>query len=124
MERRDRLANLGLLAAATAAWVAVAVILFTEDPITDPVAGFRGAALMGFASGLTIAPLAWLVVYARHRRIAYRGDWARALRRGGWVGLVVGLLVAFRIQGVLSPPIALFVIVIVAFAEITLTVER
>jgi hypothetical protein len=124
MERRDRLANLGMLTAAAAAWVAVAIVLLTEDPIADPVAGFRGAALFGLASGLTVAPLAWLVVYARHRRIAYRGDWARALRRGGWVGLVVGLLVAFRIQGVLSPPIAIFVIVIVAFAEITLTVER
>jgi len=124
MERRDRLANLGLLAAAAAAWVAVAFVLLTEDPIANPVAGFRGATLMGLASGLTIAPLAWLVAYARHRRIAYRGDWARALRRGGWVGLVVGLLVAFRIQGVLNPPIAIFVIVIVAFAEITLTVER
>jgi hypothetical protein len=124
MERRDRLANLGLLAAAAAAWLAVAIVLLTEDPIADPVAGFRGAALMGLASGLTVAPLAWLVTYARHRRIAYRGDWARALRRGGWVSLVVGLLVAFRIQGVLSPPIAIFVIVIVAFAEITLTVER
>ena len=79
---------------------------------------------MGLATGLTTAPLAWLVVYTRHRRIAYRGDWARALRRGGWAGLVVGLLIALRIQGVLSPPIAIFVIVIVAFAEITLTVER
>ena len=124
MERRDRLANIGLLAAAAAAWVAVAVVLLTQDPIADPVAGFGGAALMGLASGLTEAPLAWLVAYARHRRIAYRGDWARALRRGGWVGLLVGLLVAFRIQGVLSLPIAVFVVVIVAFAEITLTVER
>jgi len=124
MERRDRIANLGLLAAAAAAWVAVAVVILTQDPITDPVAGFGGAALMGLASGLTVAPLAWLVAYTRHRRIAYRGDWLRALRRGGWVGLIVGLLVAFRIQGVLSLPIAVFVVVIVAFAEITLTVER
>ena len=124
MERRDRLANIGLLAAAAAAWVAVAVVLLTQDPIADPVAGFGGAALMGLASGLTVAPLAWLVAYARHRRIAFRGDWVRALRRGAWTALVVGLLVAFRIQGVLSLPIAVFVVVIVAFAEITLTVER
>lgn len=124
MESRDRLANLGLLAAAAAAWVAVALVVLTQDPIADPVAGFRGAALMGLAAGLTVAPLLWLVAYARHRRIAYRGDWARALRRAGWVALVVGLLVAFRVQGVLNVPIALFVIVIVAFAEVTLTVER
>lgn len=124
MQHRDRLANLGLLAAAIAAWIAVAIVVLTEDPIEDPVAGFRGAILMGLASGLTVAPLAWLVVYARHRRIAYRGDWMRALRRGGWVGLVVGLLVALRIQGVLSPPIVLFIVAIVAVAEVTLTVDR
>jgi hypothetical protein len=124
MDRRDRLANIGLLVAASAAWLAVAFVVVTEDPIADPVAGFRGAALMGLASGLTVAPLAWLVAYARHRRIAYRGDWTRALRRGGWAGLIVGLLVALRIQGVLSPPIVLFVVAIVAFAEVTLTVDR
>ncbi len=124
MERRDRLANLGLLAAAAVAWLAVAFVVLTEDPIEDPVAGFRGAALMGLAIGLTAVPLAWLVAYARHRRIAYRGDWMRALRRGGWVGLVVGLLVALQIQGVLSPPIVLFIVAIVAVAEVTLTVDR
>ena len=124
MDRRDRLANLGLLAAALAAWVAVGIVVTTQDPIADPVAGFIGAALMGLAATLTAVPLCWLAVYARHRRIAYRGDWLRALRRGAWLGLVVGLLVALRIQGVLSPPIALFVIAIVLFAEVTLTVER
>ncbi|MEI8333668.1 MAG: hypothetical protein WCH74_07430 [Chloroflexota bacterium] len=124
MERRDRIINLGLLAAAIAAWVAVGIIVTTQDPITDPVVGFVGAALIGLASGLTVAPLCWLVVYARHRRIAFRGDWVRALRRGAWTALVVGLLVAFRIQGVLSLPIAVFVLAIVLFAEVTLTVER
>lgn len=124
MERRDRLANIGLLLAALAAWAAVGFVVLTQDPIADPVAGFRGAALMGLAAGLTVAPLAWLVTYARHRRIAYRGDWLRALRRGGWVGLVVGLFIALRIQDALSLPIVLFVVAIVAFAEVTLTVDR
>jgi hypothetical protein len=124
MERRDRIANIALLAAAALAWCAVAYVVLTQDPIADPVAGFRGAALMGLASGLTVAPLAWLAVYARHRRVAYRGDWARALRRAGWVGLVVGLVVALRLAGVLSPPIVLFIVAIVAFAEVTLTVDR
>jgi hypothetical protein len=124
MERRDRIANIGLLLAALAAWTAVAFVVLTQDPIADPVAGFRGAAIMGLAAGLTVAPLAWLATYARHRRIAYRGDWVRALRRGGWVGLVVGLFLALRIQDALSLPIVLFVIAIVAFAEVTLTVDR
>jgi hypothetical protein len=124
MERRDRIVNLGLLAAAIVAWVTVGVVLTTQDPIDDPVAGFVGAALIGVATGLTATPLCWLLVYARHRRIAFRGDWVRAIRRGAWTALVVGLLVAFRIQGVLSLPIALFVVAIVLFAEVTLTVER
>jgi ABC-type nickel/cobalt efflux system permease component RcnA len=124
MERRDRIVNVGLLVAALLAWVAVVFVVLTQDPIDEPVAGLRGAALMGLASALTVAPLAWLAVYARHRRIAYRGDWARALRRAGWVGRVVGLVVAHRLQGVLSPPIVGFVVAIVLFAEVTLTVDR
>ena len=62
MERRDRIANIALLAAAALAWGAVAYVVLTQDPIADPVAGLRGAALMGLASGLTVAPLAWLAV--------------------------------------------------------------
>jgi uncharacterized membrane protein YjjP (DUF1212 family) len=69
-------------------------------------------------------PLFWLAVFARHRRIAYRGDWTRAVRRGLWVGLVVAFLVALRVQGAFSLPIAAFVIVLVAFLELTLSVER
>ena len=53
------------------------------------MAGYVGALAIGLAVGLTAIPLCWLVVFARHRRIAYQGDWARAARRGGWVGLFV-----------------------------------
>ena len=45
MEARDRLANLGLFAAAAVVWVLVALIVTTRDPIVDPGAGFVGAAL-------------------------------------------------------------------------------
>jgi len=79
---------------------------------------------MGLASGLTTMPLFWLAVFGRHRRIAYRGDWLRASRRGLWVGLVVALLVALRVQGAFSIPVAAFVVVLVAFLELTLSVER
>jgi hypothetical protein len=79
---------------------------------------------MGLAIGLTTVPLFWLAVFGRHRRIAYRGDWVRAARRGLWVGLAVGLFVALRLQGILSLPIAVFVIVLVVFAELTLSIER
>jgi hypothetical protein len=37
---------------------------------------------------------------------------------------VVGLFVALRLQGILSLPIAVFVIVLVVFAELTLSIER
>ena len=124
MEARDRLANLGTFGAAAVAWILVALLVTTRDPRADPAAGFVGAALMGLAVGLTSAPLFWLAAFGRHRRIAYRGDWVRAARRGLWVGLVVGLFVALRLQAILSLPIAVFVCVLVVFAEITLSIER
>jgi hypothetical protein len=79
---------------------------------------------MGLAIGLTTVPLFWLAIFGRHRRIAYRGDWVRAARRGLWVGLVTGLFVALRLQSILSVPIAVFVVVLVVFAELTLSIER
>ena len=56
------------------------------------MAGYVGA-LLDRARGRRSprSPLCWLVVFARHRRIAYQGDWARAARRGGWIGLFVAV---------------------------------
>lgn len=124
MESRDRLLNVLLLAAAVAAWAVVALVVLNRDPTEDPLAGFLGAAAIGTAVGLSATPLFWLAVFARHGRIAYRGDWLRAGRRGLWVGLVVGLLVELRVLGVFSLPIALFIVVLVVFAELTLSLER
>ncbi len=124
METRDRLANLGVLAGAVAAWAVVALLVLNRDPTQDPVAGVLGAVAMGMAVGLSATPLFWLAAFALHRRIAYRGDWLRAGRRGLWTGLVVGLFVELRVLGVFSLPIAIFIVVLVLFAEITLTVER
>ncbi len=124
METRDRLTNLGILAAALAAWAVVVLLVLNRDPREDPIAGLLGAVSMGAAVGLTATPLFWLAVFARHRRIAYRGDWVRAGRRGLWVGLVTGLFVELRVLAVFSVPIALFVVVLVVFAELTLTIER
>jgi hypothetical protein len=124
MEPRDRLANVGLWAAAAVVWVLVGLVLTTRDPRVDPTAGFLGAALIGLAVGLTVIPLWWLALFARQRRIAYRGDWVRAIRRGGWVGLVVVLFVVLRLQGLFQVPIALFVIVVVFIAEAALSSGR
>lgn len=124
MEPRDRLINLGSFAAAAVVWVLVGLVVTTRDPITDPVAGFLGAALIGLAVGLTVIPILWLVVFGRHRRIAYQGDWTRAARRGGWIGMIVAIFIVLRLQGALELPIALFIVALASVAEATLSAER
>ncbi len=124
MEARDRTANLACFAAAAIVWVLVGIVVTTRDPTVDPTAGFVGAALMGLAVTLTLIPLVWLTIFGRHRRIAYRGDWLRAIRRAAWVGIVVAVLVILRIQGLLELPIAIFIIALVVVAEATLSAER
>ncbi len=124
MESRDRLVNLAIFGAAGIVWVLVGLIVTTRDPVADPVAGFIGAALIGLAVGLTATPIAWLLVFGRHRRIAYRGDWTRAARRGGWVGLIVAIFIVLRLQGALEMPIALFILALASVAEATLSAER
>ena len=124
MESRDRLAALGCFAAAAVVWLLVGLVVTTRDPVVDPAAGFVGAVLIGLAVALTLAPLLWLAVFGRHRRIAYRGDWLRAGRRAGWIGVIVAILIVLRLQGVLELPIALFLIVLATVAEATLSAER
>jgi len=124
VESRDRLANLAVFGSAALAWILVGLVVTTRDPRIDPAAGFIGAGLIGLAVGLTTIPLFWLSVFARHARIAYRGDWVRAVRRGGWVGIVIAVLVVLRLQDLFQPAIALFVLAMVLVAEVTLSVER
>jgi hypothetical protein len=124
MESRDRLVNLALFAAAAVVWILVAFVVTSRDPTVDPGAGFVGAGLIGLAVGLTVMPLFWLAVFARHRRIAYRGDWLRAIRRGAWVGVVVFVLVVLRLQGLFQLPVALFILAMVIVAEAALSAER
>jgi hypothetical protein len=124
METRDRLANMGLFLAAAIVWLLVGLVVTSRDPRLDVGAGFLGAGLIGLAVGLTSVPLFWLSAFARHRRIAYRGDWIRALRRGAWVTVVVAVLVVLRLQNLFQLPIALFILAMVLVAEATLSVER
>ena len=124
MEQRDRLANLGFFAAAAIVWVLVGLVITTRDPVEDPAAGFVGAALIGLAIALTIVPLLWLAVFSRHRMIAFRGDWLRAIRRSAWVGIVVAVLIVLRVQGLLELPIAIFMMALAFIAEATLSAER
>jgi len=124
VEPRDRLGNLAILTAAGAVWLLTLLVLATRDPVVDPGARFIGAALLGLAVGLTAIPLAWLIVFARHRRISYRGDWTRAVRRGAWAGLFVTVLVLLRLEGVLALPIVLFMLALILVAEVALSAER
>jgi hypothetical protein len=124
MYLRDRLASLSLLAAAVAAWAGVAFLFVTVSPRGDSAVQMTGALLLGAAVALTLAPLFWLIVFARRRRIAYRGAWTAAIRRGALCGLVVALVVILRGQGAFSIPIALFVVAMATFVELTLTLRR
>jgi hypothetical protein len=124
MELRDRLANLGLLAAAVVAWILVGVLVTTRDPYQDPMAGYVGSLLIGLAVWITAIPVLWLLVFARHRRIAYQGDWIRATRRGGWLGLLVAVMVVLRLVDAFQLAIVLFLAAIFIVAEVTLSAER
>ena len=124
MEPRDRTANLACFAAAAVVWILVGIVVTTRDPTLDPSAGFVGAALIGLAVSLTLIPLVWLTTFGRHRRIAYQGDWLRAVRRAAWGGIVVAILIILRLQALLELPIAIFIIALVVVAEATLSAER
>jgi hypothetical protein len=121
MTRRDRRLSLLLFGAAALAWVAVAFVGTRLDPLATPTSGYIGAAVLGVAAAMTGAPLFWLAWFARQRRIAYRGDWQRALRRGAWVGVLVGVFVVMRLNGIFQPEIGLFLVALALVAEVTLT---
>ncbi|HSO29714.1 MAG TPA: hypothetical protein VLS28_07405 [Candidatus Sulfomarinibacteraceae bacterium] len=124
MDIRDRRTNLAFFAAALAAWLVVGGIVLTQDPVLQPNAGYAGAVMMGAAAGLTATPLFWLGAFARARRIVFRGAWSRAIRRGAWVGLIVGIFVILRLQDLFQPPLALFLVAMVLVAESALSMDR
>ena len=124
MNRADRLTNVGLLTIALAAWAAVALILVTLDPRADAAVLLAGALMLGAAVAGTLAPLLWLVGFARQGRIAYRGDWWRAARRAALVGLVVAIFIVLRGEQALNLPLALFVVAMAVLVELTLSLRR
>jgi hypothetical protein len=124
MEARDRRCNLGLFLAALIAWVVVGAVLVNLDPRSDVGVRYLGAGLIGVASGLTVTPLFWLLAFARQRRIAYRGDWTRAIRRGAWIAFLVGVVVVLRLDDLFQIPIALFLAALVIVAEASLSTRH
>jgi predicted anti-sigma-YlaC factor YlaD len=120
MDRNRRIA-LTLLGIALIGWLVVAGIAVSVNPLTEPGMGLVGALALGFAAAATAAPIFWLVGFARQRRIAYRGDWLRAIRRGAWVGVLVAIFVVMRLSDIFQLPIALFLLALALVAEVTLT---
>ncbi|HEX3266224.1 MAG TPA: hypothetical protein VHR16_11200 [Candidatus Limnocylindrales bacterium] len=121
MQARDRTFALVLLAIAAAAWLVVTAVFLNVDPRDGTGAGFVGAGTLGVAVAATFAPLLWLLAFTRHRRIAYRGDWTRAIRRGAWLGLLIAVFVIMRVNGVFQPQIGLFFAALALVAEVTLS---
>ena len=74
-------------------------------------------ALAALVVALTITPFAFLAEFVVRRRIAYRGAWGRAARRGVLCGVVVAALAGLRIGGALTVPVAIFVVLLAALVE-------
>jgi hypothetical protein len=114
---------LGVLALASAA----GLLLFAgtacpaELPTQPcPAAGTNRLVVIALAATtamLAVVPFAFLGEFVVRRRIVYRGAWARAVRRGLLVGVVVITLAGLRLGGALSVPVAIFVVLLVGAAE-------
>jgi len=85
-----------------------------------PAAATNRVVVIGLAAvtlGLLVTPFAFLAEFALRRRIAYRGAWRRAARRGVIVGIAAAVLAGLRIGSALSVPTALFVVLLAAAGE-------
>ena len=85
-----------------------------------PQAGFNRIVVVGLAAlavTLTVTPFAFLGEFVVRRRIAYRGGWFRAVRRGVLCGAAVAALAALRIGGALTVPVAIFVVLLAVLVE-------
>ncbi len=74
-------------------------------------------ALTSVTAALAVTPFAFLGEVMARRRIVYRGAWWRAARRGTLTGLVIAAIAGLRLGGVLSVPIAIFVITLAGVIE-------
>ena len=74
-------------------------------------------ALTSVTAALMVTPFAFLGEVMARRRIVYRGAWWRAARRGTLTGLVIAAIAGLRLGGVLSVPIAIFVIILAGVIE-------
>ena len=125
MTRASRLAVLGLVLLALV--IGAGLVGFAASTCPQelpgqpcPDAGRNQAVavlLAALAVAALAAPFAFLGEFAVRRRIAYRGAWARAARRGLLAGGVVAALGGLRMGDALSPAGLLFVLLLAGVAE-------
>jgi hypothetical protein len=125
VSQRDRVALAALLAVGVAAVVAVVVLAGQLCPApteTDPCpdADRNRLIVVGLAATAVtclMTPAAWLADYLVHDRIAYRGAWARAARRGLLTGLVLAAVAGLRLVDALTIFSAAVVVAVAAAVE-------
>ena len=125
MSGRHRVTVLALILAAVLAIMLLVVFAANACPVETPSQPCPGAprnivlviGLAATAGVLTVTPFAFLGEVLARNRIVYRGAWSRAVRRGVLTGLVIAALAGLRLAGVLSVPIAIFIVILAAAAE-------
>ena len=125
MSGHDRTAVAGLILLGILALVLLVAFAGSACPVQTeaqpcPDAARNVAVGIGLASvgvGLVVTAFAFLAEVVARRRIVYRGAWGRAARRGLLAGLVVAIVAGLRLAGVLSVPIAIFLVILAAAVE-------
>lgn len=125
MSGRNRFAALGLVLLAVLAAVVMLVAAGSLCPGTIPGASCpdagRNRAIVIFlgasTAALAVTPFAFLTEFVLRRRIAYRGAWQRAGRRGLLAGVALASLAGLRLGGALSVSVALFVLILAGLVE-------
>jgi hypothetical protein len=125
MSGRHRATVLALILGAVLAGLLLVVFAANACPVETPAQPCSGAprniviviGLASIAVALTVTAFAFLGEVLARKRIVYRGAWSRASRRGLLAGLVIATLAGLRLGGVLSVPIAIFIVILAGAAE-------
>jgi hypothetical protein len=125
MSGRHRAIVAGLLLAALLVGLLLVSFAAANCPVETPAQPCPQAprnlvvviVLVAATAALLVVPFAFLGEVVARRRIVYRGAWGRAVRRGALVALAVATLAGLRLGGVLSVPIAMFVVILAGAAE-------
>ena len=125
MSGRHRLAVAALILLGVLAAVVLVAVAASACPVETAAQPCPDAArnrtlvvaLASVSAALLVAPFAFLGEVMARRRIVYRGVWWRAARRGILTGLTIAAIAGLRLGGVLSVPIAIFVIILAGVIE-------